>query len=93
MAFKTQWFVYMIRCRLGSLYTGVTTDVARRFAEHQGQGKKGAKYLKGKGPLELVHDELAVDKSAAYALEVKIKGFTKSQKEQYIQLKKKEHST
>jgi hypothetical protein len=41
----------MIRCADNSLYTGITIDLDRRFAEHQSQGKKCAKYLKGKSPL------------------------------------------
>tara|TARA_R110002095_G_C4197636_1_gene234634 strand:- start:342 stop:620 length:279 start_codon:yes stop_codon:yes gene_type:complete len=74
----------MVRCKFGTLYTGVTTDVDRRFEEHQSQGKKCAKYLKGKGPLELVYFEPVLDKKTAYRLENKIKGLTKAQKEQYI---------
>ena len=38
------YYVYMLRCGDGSLYTGITTDPVRRFAEHQGQGGRGAKY-------------------------------------------------
>ena len=44
------WYLYMVRCRDGNLYTGIATDVARRFADHQ--ANKGAKYLRGKGRLE-----------------------------------------
>ncbi|MBT8330889.1 MAG: GIY-YIG nuclease family protein, partial [Deltaproteobacteria bacterium] len=46
------WYVYMLRCCDGSLYTGIATDVERRFAEHQ--SNSGAKYLRGRGPLALV---------------------------------------
>ena len=74
----------MIRCNASSLYTGVTIDVARRFDEHQSQGQKCAKYLRGKGPLELVHFEELPDKSSAYKLEMKIKKLTKAEKERYI---------
>ena len=48
------WHLYLIRCHDGSLYTGITTNVARRFAEHQGNGDTGAKYIRGRGPLVLV---------------------------------------
>ena len=78
------WFVYLIRCSSGTLYTGVTLDVDRRFQEHQSQGKKGAKYLRGKGPLELVYREELPDKRSAYQLEAKIKKMTKPEKEEYI---------
>lgn len=74
----------MIRCISGSIYTGVTIDVSRRFDEHQSQEKKCAKYLRGKGPLELVHFEELPDKSSAYKLETKIKKLTKAEKERYI---------
>lgn len=46
------WFLYLVRCADGSLYTGITTDVDRRFGQHElGQG---AKFLRGRGPLELM---------------------------------------
>lgn len=81
---KTYWHLYIIRCNAGTLYTGVTIDIARRFDEHQSQGKKCAKYLRGKGPLELAHFEELPDKSSAYRLETKIKKLTKAEKERYI---------
>ena len=83
MSGENQWFLYMIRCKLGTLYTGVTTDLQRRFSEHQGQGKKCAKYLRGKAPLELIYSQKMHDKAEAYRLEFKIKGLTKAQKEAY----------
>lgn len=81
---KTYWYLYIIRCNAGTLYTGVTIDIDRRFDEHQSQGKKCAKYLRGKGPLELAHFEVLPDKSSAYKLEAKIKKLTKAEKEHYI---------
>lgn len=74
----------MIRCRAGTLYTGITLDVARRFEEHQSQGPKCAKYLRGKAPLELIHSQPMATKSAAYKLESQIKSLGKAQKELYI---------
>ena len=50
----TEWFIYLIRCRDTTLYTGISTDVARRFVEHQHDKVKGSRYLRGKGPLQLV---------------------------------------
>lgn len=77
----------MVRCKFGTFYTGVTTDIHRRFSEHQAQGKKCAKYLKGKAPLELIYWQKVENKSEAYGLELKIKALTKAQKEAYIDLK------
>ena len=46
-----EWYLYVIRCRDGSLYTGISTDVERRFADHQADN--GAKYLRGRGPIDV----------------------------------------
>jgi len=43
------WYVYMIRCGSGAIYTGITTNVDRRFAEHQTSGPRAARYLRGRG--------------------------------------------
>lgn len=74
------WFVYMIRCGDGSLYTGVTTDVARRFAEHASGGPKAARYLRGRGPLQLVHTVEVAGRSQALSLECRIKRLRRDQK-------------
>lgn len=77
------WSLYLIRCSSGQLYTGITTDVDRRFAEHQ-QGK-GAKFLRGKGPLELVFAALIGDRSDALKMEIRVKKLRRSKKEVLIQ--------
>ncbi len=74
----------MIRCKLGKLYTGITTDVDRRFAEHAGNGKKGAKALRGKSPLTLVMKKKVGSKGKALKLEAKIKKLPKTEKELLI---------
>ena len=66
------WFLYVVRCAGGELYTGVANDVARRFAEHS-QGKRGAKFLRGKAPLKLVFVAGAGDRAAACRLEAAFK--------------------
>ena len=76
------WYVYMLRCGDGTLYTGVTDDVERRLAVHR--AGKGAKYTRGRGPLELVYTEEAPDKSAALRREYQIKRLTKQEKEGLI---------
>ncbi|MFA0810604.1 GIY-YIG nuclease family protein [Microbulbifer epialgicus] len=78
------WFVYLVRTSSGSLYTGVTTDVERRFAEHCSSGSRAAKALKGKGPLSLEYQKQVPDKSAALKLEIMIKKWPKQKKESLI---------
>ena len=74
------WSVYLLRCADGSLYTGIATDVSRRLAEHQ-DGDKGAKYLRGRGPLQLVFHQQIGDRSLATKIEHRIKRFPKEYKE------------
>ncbi len=76
------WFVYILRCSDGTLYTGVTDDVQRRLAAHR--AGKGAKYTRGRGPLELVYTQEQPDKSAALRREFQIKKLTRPQKERLI---------
>jgi putative endonuclease len=61
------WFVYLLRCRDGTFYTGVTTDIDRRIAEHNGlaAGEKGAKYTKSRRPVVVVYQESVENRSAA----------------------------
>lgn len=76
------YFVYMLRCGDGSLYTGWTTDVKQRLAAHR--AGRGAKYTRGRGPLELVYTEALPDKTAALQREFAIKRLTKREKENLI---------
>ena len=78
------WHLYLVRCRDGSLYTGITTDVARRFAEHRGNGDTGAKYLRGRGPLVLVVQKKLGSRSLALGVESKVKKLSKARKEELI---------
>ncbi|WP_273208303.1 GIY-YIG nuclease family protein [Marinobacter subterrani] len=79
------WFVYMVRTARGALYTGITTDVNRRFQEHQAGTPKGARSLRGKGPLELVFSAVAGDRSRASKLEWHIKQWPRPRKEALAQ--------
>ena len=72
------WFVYMLRCGDGSLYTGCTNDLVRRVAAHQ--SGRGAKYTRSRLPVSLVYREEAVDQSAALRREVAIKRLSRLQK-------------
>ena len=76
----TLWFLYMVRCAKGQLYTGITTDVARRFSEHQSGSAKSAKFLRGKGPLTLVYSETVGSHSDALKREIALKKWPRAQK-------------
>ena len=76
-------YVYMLRCRDGSLYTGWTTDVARRLEEHN-RGK-GAKYTKSRRPVELVYMEAAASREDALRREAAIKRLKRTEKIKLIQ--------
>ncbi len=86
MTESTHWFVYMLRCADNSLYTGITTDVLRRIAEHNGLGAKGAgaKYTRMRQPVELVYQECLANRSQAGKREFALKRLTKAQKEQLV---------
>ena len=73
----------MLRCGDGSLYTGIATDVPRRVAEHE-RSPRGSKYLRGRGPLELVFQSKIGDRSLATRAEARIKGLGKEAKERLI---------
>lgn len=74
------WYLYLVRCANGHLYTGVTTDVARRFSEHQSGGIKSAKYLRGKGPLTLMYQEQVGSHGDALRREIAVKKLSRAQK-------------
>ncbi len=78
------WSVYIVRCRNGALYTGIATDVRRRIAEHARNDGRGAKYLRGKGPLELVFVTAAGSRENAQRIESRIKRLPKSRKEELV---------
>ena len=71
-------FVYMLRCKDGSLYTGWTNDLKHRLAMHN--SGRGAKYTRGRGPLKLVYSEELPDKEAALRRECAIKKLRREQK-------------
>ena len=73
------WQVYMILCSDNSLYTGITTDMQRRFQQHA-QGS-GAKYFRGRQPLQVVYCEGGHTRSSASQEEARIKALTRSEKE------------
>ena len=74
--------VYIVACADGTYYTGYTTDVERRVAEHN-EGT-GAKYTRGRRPVELVHTETYDNQAAAMRREYAIKQLRRAEKEQLI---------
>lgn len=73
------WSVYVLRCGDGSLYTGIATDVARRLQQHR-DGPRGAKYLRGRGPLEVVVQQVVGNRSMASKVEYRLKQLDRTQK-------------
>jgi putative endonuclease len=81
-----KWWVYMVRTVSGKLYTGISTDVERRFQQHldtsRGLGNKGAKFFRSDAPAAVVYREAFPDRSSASRREVHIKQLSSRQKRQ-----------
>jgi putative endonuclease len=73
-----RWLVYIVRCRDGTLYTGITNDLARRLAQHN--AGRGARYTRGRAPVALVYSEELASKGDALRREMAIKRLRSSQK-------------
>ena len=73
-----QWVLYILECKDGSLYTGITNDLTHRLTAHS-EGK-GAKYTRGRGPLTLRYQELCEDHSHALRRELQIKRLSGQEK-------------
>jgi putative endonuclease len=82
--------VYLLECRDKSIYTGITTDLARRFREHQ-EGI-GSRYTRARGAVRILHSEKYVSRSAASKREVEIKKFSRTKKMQLIKKGRKKIS-
>ncbi len=76
------WFVYIVKCKDNSLYTGITTNIKRRIEQHN--NKIGAKSLRSKIPVFLVHSEKFVNQIEAAKREREIKGWNKNKKLKFI---------
>ena len=77
---KPAWTVYILRCADGSLYTGITRDVARRVEEHNSNGSLAARYTRTRRPVALVYQEAAATRSAASKREYRIKRMRRADK-------------
>jgi putative endonuclease len=76
----SHWYLYLVETANGTLYTGISTDPARRLRQHNGELAGGAKALRGKGPLKLVYQQAMPDKSAASKAEYQTKRLSKATK-------------
>lgn len=81
------WYVYIIQTEKGHLYTGITTDIERRFKEHA-SSPKGAKYFGISAPLEILFKKRFSDRSSASKFEASVKKLKRIQKEELIKTKK-----
>ncbi len=79
------WFVYIIHCTDDSLYTGITTDVDRRYIQHSMQ--QGAKYFRGRKPKKIVYQECGHNRSTASKREIEIKKLSRANKLRLIKSK------
>lgn len=86
MKLEKEWILYILECKDGSLYTGITDNLERRLAAHS--SGKGAKYTRGRGPLQLRYTENCADHSEALRREIQIKKQTRVQKLELINSQK-----
>lgn len=78
------WFVYVLRCRDNSLYTGITTDLERRLHEHNHDNRQAASYTRARRPVQLVYFEEYTTRSQATCREAVLKRLSKSDKEMLV---------
>lgn len=83
MSNRSGWFVYVLRCRDGTFYTGITTDLVRRLAQHN-DGMRGARYTRARRPVALVHAEPAASRSAAARREYQLRHLSAAAKRALI---------
>ena len=79
-----EWYVYMLLCEDNTIYTGITNDLKKRFDNHI--SGKGAKYLRGRKPLEIVYTENFKNRSMATKREMEIKKLNRKEKETLIKI-------
>ena len=80
-----RYYIYILRCKGDVLYTGITTDIKRRLAEHSGQAEGGAKFTRARRPVELAALWSTDTRSRAQSLEYRIKHLTRSRKTALIE--------
>lgn len=85
MTLEKQWVLYILECKDGSLYTGITDNLERRLAAHH--AGKGAKYTRGRGPFTLRYTEDCLDHSRALRREIQVKRLRRARKLELINSK------
>ncbi len=80
------WYVYMVRCKDGSLYTGATNDLQKRVTTHN--AGRGARYTRSRLPVALVYSRRVRDRSRALSVEARLKQLTRAEKQGLIRAKK-----
>jgi putative endonuclease len=83
MAANDNWHVYIVRCRDGTLYTGIARDLGKRIAEHNSEGG-GSHYTRPRRPVELVYSEQATSRSEALKREYEVKRMPRADKQDLI---------
>jgi len=78
----TAWYVYLVRAAGGVVYTGIAMDVDRRLGAHA--SGRGAKYLRGRGPLEIVYRRKLGARGLALSVEHRLKRLSKAEKEAIV---------
>lgn len=79
---EQSWYLYILRCKDDTLYTGITTHVEKRLEAHR--TGRGAKYTRGRAPLELVYQECCGTHSDALKRELQIKALSREEKQKLI---------
>ncbi|MEO0650575.1 MAG: GIY-YIG nuclease family protein [Planctomycetota bacterium] len=82
---ENAWHVYLLRCADGSLYAGITTDLERRLAEHNGERPGGARYTRARRPVELLRHEPCADRADASRREHALKALDRAAKEAWCE--------
>lgn len=83
VSMESVWYLYILRCKDDTFYTGITTDVEKRLEAHR--AGRGAKYTRGRGPLELVYRETCGSHSEALKREYQVKALTRVEKRKLME--------
>ena len=83
---QKKWLIYILECRDGSFYCGITNNIEKRLKQHKGEIKGGAKYTRSHWPCKLVYKEKSASRSEALQREVIIKKMSKDEKQALINL-------
>ena len=81
---QKKWLIYILECRDGSLYCGITNNIEKRLKQHEGEIKGGAKYTRSHWPCKLVYKEKSASRSEALQREIEIKKMSKIEKQSLI---------